>query len=936
MRKIVLFLSVLSVLIFAVEPHEKVIFKNGNWTTTQEEIRGRQVLIVDYEGIPELLKEMVARREATKDSISFTVPSDVVLTSIHTICDPKQEQEITLVDERNRAYASFDVQRFEKDYVVFTPMGELVLKKGKYTLKFSDPKSLERDIVNFEPVVILIGREYDALKENIAKEVQTQPAKVQGENALWEGKSIQNQSPMRTVQRKPIEFTLNESSLIEAVAIDLVDVPKDFPQTNMLIVDKNSKFFGPYQVSDFDEENSVIFFSPKLPLAAGSYTIKFSDESVLNYRSDGNPIFALKLFPYDPPFDFTGTYKMSFVVNRVRTIMGASEKKTLDVKNFEVGLIDHFDYVELVGKIDLNQIVQLLEEQTGRKVDAEYTEVFPFSQPCKVIDRKKDSLTCAFALNLNFSSMPAVNRFIVGMTTATIFLTFKTRPGLTPGLSISGEAKYMRIDDPHLGTDVNDYVISGDGYRFMEQLPPFVTYAMNKKLGSAGNIPGPSSAEQMATGLLFPPLAAAIGYALQELLKPKPGGVAEVFEDYTRARRGAARRADASDTGGSKPEEISETQPPAEELEEEEEPAYGSEEIEEVTQDTSVLTNATQPVQTTQGQASAGSTASAQTPGMIMELPIDIDGRTVQVAYDPQTDEWYNTETGNIFNMEIYNKVVLPNLPKDKAFIEAQRQKMQQPTRLENIDIDQKTSINREHEEYIRRLEQKYGVERSSLKEQIRNHQDTDARLAKLYERNATFADIAEKGFTVVQVAADNTFDFLASCSGFPGQVARAMYRGTKVTATAWASGKMGYGTFVEAATEAASAFVKMGPWQEAAFRVTGAAVGGAIDGGWSGFSKKLASSAIDQSFTAVGKSLFKGYGDSVTATKDKWWNPELMFAQIPISSPRNASLMTSATGEDISKLVLSKVANERSRRIATGTGALISKLFLKPVLLGN
>ncbi|MDI6862388.1 MAG: hypothetical protein QMC97_03270, partial [Pseudothermotoga sp.] len=446
MRKIVLFLSVLSVLIFAFQPHEKVIFKNGNWTTTQEEIQGRQVLIVGYEGIPQLLKEVVGRREATKDSISFSVPSDVILLSIHTICDPRQEQKLALMDEKGRAYSTFDVQSFENDHVIFTPVGELVLKKGKYTLKFSNSKTLERNIVNFEPIVLLTGREYDTVKESIAEKVQTQPAKVQGENALLEGKSIQTQ-PMRTIQRKPIEFTLSESSLIEAVAIDLVDVPKDFPQTNILIVDKNSRFFGPYQVSDFDEENSVIFFSPKLPLAAGSYTIKFSDESVLNYKSDGKPIFALKLFPYDPPFDFTGTYKVSFVVKRVATIFGPSEKKTLDVKNFEVALIDHFDYVELVGKIDLNQIVQLLEEQTGRKVDAEYTEVFPFSQPCKVIDRKKDSLTCAFALNLNFSSMPAVNRFIVGMTTATIFLTFKTRPGLTPGLTISGEARYMRIDD---------------------------------------------------------------------------------------------------------------------------------------------------------------------------------------------------------------------------------------------------------------------------------------------------------------------------------------------------------------------------------------------------------------------------------------------------------------------------------------------------------
>jgi hypothetical protein len=919
-RKIVLFLSVLSVLIFAVQPHEKVIFKNGNWTTTQEEIQGRQVLIVGYEGIPELLKEVVYRREATKDSISFSVPSDVILLSIHTICDPKQEQKIALVDEKNRAYTTFDLQRFEKDHVVFSPMGELVLKKGRYTLKFSNPKSLERDIVNFEPVVLLIGREYDALKENITKEVQTQPAKVQGDNALLEGKSIQTQPP-RTVQRKPIEFTLNESSLIEAVAIDLVDVPKDFPQTNILIIDKNSRFFGPYQVSDFDEENNVIFFSPKLPLVAGSYTIRFSDESALNYKSDGKPIFALKLFPYDPPFDFTGTYKMSFVVNRVRTIMGASEKKTLDVKNFEVALIDHFDYVELVGKIDLNQIVQLLEEQTGRKVNAEYTEVFPFSQPCKVIDRKKDSLTCTFGLNLNFSDMPAVNRFIVGTTTVTVVLTFKTRPGLTPGVIISGSAKYIRIDY---------YVITGDGYRTMEQLPFFVTYAMKKKLGSAGNIPGPSSAEQMATGLLFPPLAAAIGYALQELLKPKPGGVAEVFQDYTRAQRGAARRAAAreGDTEAPQSEAVSETESEVieEETEEyEEAPTHEPETVEETQRPSQKEPQVTIP----------------EIPQTVLEVPVDIYGRTVQIAYDPLTDEWYNTETGNIFNMEIYSKVVLPNLPKDKAFVEAQRQKMQRPTKLEGIDLNR--------EEYMRRLEQKYGVSRDQLKDKISQSVERSSRDAERYKHDAEWYETAETVAKVTEIVADNAVDALANCTGFPGRMVRATYKGVKGVAGAAAEDKLTIGTLIDTGTDIASDFIDfdalgegfkygksvVGPATEAVFKTVGSTVGGLIDGGLEGAKESFIESAIDNSFEALAKSIFKGYGDEVTATGGEWWNPELSKLSIP-ARPSNTSILTSSTGEDLSRIIAKKLVQETAQMTAKTANALTSEFAVKPVILGE
>jgi len=921
-------LLIITVMIFAAKPYEKVIFKNGSWTIGQEEVEGRQLLIVGYEGTTELLRTFIKQDQPIKDSVSFDLSSDVVLKSIHVICRSIQNQKISVLDSKGRSYEITQSQSVEKDHFAFLPSGELLLKKGKYTLEFSNPQSLERDLLSSEPVVLLIGYDYEVWKEAQAEELKDQSAKVQGEPTLLNRQGAQTSAAQqpRVTQRKPIEFTLNESSFVEKVAVDLIDYPKDFPETNIVIVDKTSKTFGPYFASDLDKENGVIFFSPNVALPAGTYTIKISDESVINYKSDGKPIYALKLFAYDPPFDFTGTYKINFFVTRTRTLMGASEKRALDVKNFEVALIDHTNYVELVGRIDLRQVVQLLEEQTGRKVQAEYTEVFPFSQLCQITERKKDSLTCSFNLSFDFTKMPVVNKFIVGVTNATVFLTFKTRPGLTPGVTISGSAKYVRIDDPHLGTDINDYAISGDGVRIYEQLPYFVTYAMNKKFGSAGNIPGPASAEQAATGLLFPPLAAVIGYALQELLKPKAGGVAEVFQDYTRASRGAARRAAAKETaeasqheGAAEGEQEVQAVEEYEEAESEHEPDY-TQEVPE--------SEYSQQARQDQPQVETPASVPEQ---VTMEVPVDIYGRKVQIVYDPETDEWYNAETGNIFNVELYNKVVLPNLAKDKAFVETQREKMQQPTKIEPPRLSEKEK----QEAYIRRLEEKYGVSRDKLKETIAGEMDQASKDYEKHKRDADWYDSAEKVAKATQIVADNAIDGLANCTGFPGKMVRAVYKGVKGVASASAEGNLGFGTLIETGTDIASDFVEMSPFKEAIFKTAGSTLGGLVDEGLEGAKGKFFESAIDNSFEALAKTAFKGYGNDVTATRGNWWNPELSNLKIP-TVPSNAKILTSPTGRDISRLVAGKLVRETTLTTSKTAGALTSEFAVKPMILGD
>ena len=60
-----------------------------------------------------------------------------------------------------------------------------------------------------------------------------------------------------------------------------------------------------------------------------------------------------------------------------------------------------------------------------------------------------------------------------------------------------------------------------------------------------------------------------------------------------------------------------------------------------------------------------------------MTVQVDHTGRTAEIAYDPETGKWHNTESGNEFDMNRYTKDVLPDFEKDKAFIDSQRHKLE-------------------------------------------------------------------------------------------------------------------------------------------------------------------------------------------------------------------------------------------------------------------
>ncbi len=932
-RVFILFLSLVVVSSLASQVYEKIIYKSGSWLIDQQDFEGKQILVIRYEGALDLLKTFIPIEH--KDSVSFNVNSDVVLKSIYLACKDAKTQRIT-IESQGMTFGPYETTRMESGEYIFEPSTEILLKKGSYTLNFSSPSILVTDSLT-GPAVVITGFDAELYKSFWKQEVvegqkathqqsaqKTQPEPVfLGQNVLFENIPAQKIGTNTQIQKKPIQFTLKDSAFLEEVAIDLLFEPADLPETSIVIYDKGDKSYGPYYVRRVDTNKGIIFFSPMVVLQPNTYTVKISDESALNYEKDGKPIYALKSFPYDPPYDFTGTYKINFKVTRIMTLKGSSEKTTLDVKLFEVGVIDHGDFIELVGKIDLREVIQILEEQTKRKVQASYEgQVFPFSQRCEIVESSKEYVKCQFPLQLDFTNIPLVNKFITGQMSTIVVLTFKTRPGLTPGLTIAGSAKYIRIDDPHLGTDINDYAITGDGYRISEKLPPFVVNALNKNFGSAGNIPGPGSAEQAATGLLFPPLVAVIGYALQGLLKPKPGGVAEVFQDYTRASRGAARRAAAKEAEASS--SIQEDSQPSEY-----ETSEGYEEVGEEVQEESPMVEETsysdQPRPQEEKSIEEQPVQQSVEP-IKVSVVTDHTGRTKEVTYDPETNQWI-TQDGNLFNWEVYEKIVVPNLEKDKTWIEQQRDKMTEPTKIEK-------SKEQAHEEYIQSLEKKYGVSRDQLKDVISQNMGKNVKDAEKFNNDAQWYDSAYKAAKITEIFADNAIDGLAACTGTPGKFVRAAYKGAKAFVPDEEDKGITWGKMISTGTDIASDFIPFSnPWKEAAFKTVGSSIGGAVDEGLEGFQKNLVDSAISNSFEAFAKTIGgKGYGDDVSKYKSKWWNPEMSNLVLP-SSKSNVDLLTSSTGKDMSRLVAGKLIREMKLQGAKTAAAYTSEMQIKPLI---
>lgn len=402
----------------------------------------------------------------------------------------------------------------------------------------------------------------------------------------------------------------------------------------------------------------------------------------------GVMVLFLSLLPFapaalaaegNPPahLSFTGTYHINLEVVRTSTLMGPTRetKPSFALRDYEIAVLDQGDSLRIIGR---------------------YEEA-PFSLNAEIVRREENKLEAVLSgltwLGPLPESIRRLNQFLPGAfkvrlpepaeVSASIRLTLERPPGIAPALKAAGHGIYRRPYVPGKGEDYNTYSVSVSGYMFKRDLPPFVAAALPRHLGSAGNIPGPDTPFQAATGMLFPPLVAIIAQIVENYYRRKVEESRAAFErlkreDETTAalliwaeavpERAAGDVKDAADSAQEGDKGF------CEEVEAEE--AGG--EVDEYEPEEAVKEKEYEPVEVAaERDEHTGKLSRSYGELRTLLLPVDHTGRTAEMAYDPVTGEWYNTETGNVFDMERYEKDVLPSFEKDREFIEEQRRKLE-------------------------------------------------------------------------------------------------------------------------------------------------------------------------------------------------------------------------------------------------------------------
>lgn len=526
------------------EPYQRVLYKNGNWTSEYMADGDKTLLIVGYRGS----YQMNESNETTP--IKFSLGTDTLLKGIYLPYaypsdDAKMQRVlIQLEDDKGNIYGPFatipfkfpklvsnqpskvndpaimiSVDDTEEVDNIFIPEQEILLPAGSYSLTTSDPARLVHNSETGPSGAVMIkGIDYSAWKkykdELIQWEEENNPVMVSvedkeaglsviGSEKLAENRvNPENYVPDAKVGAVPREasFSLKNSSLIDEIVFNTYNAGKGAPPGTISIVDAAGKDYGKYQTQGAllgNAPNGMWIAAPSIVLPAGTYKLILSDNSVVTYDEKGYPDFYVTTAPMQPKmFNFTGRYFIDLDTFKTSTLRGPvnSSTSSFSLRAFELTVLDKGDTIELIGKY----------------------EGMPFSQILKVTDRGENKLTALLNFSMDLSNLPYKAK--VG---AVVNITLEKPPGLQPKITIEGKGTYERSYTAKYGGDSNTYRVTGKGSMAGKDLPAYVAAALGARINSVGNIPGPDNPFQAATGALFPPLIGLIATIIQSLLKPK-------------------------------------------------------------------------------------------------------------------------------------------------------------------------------------------------------------------------------------------------------------------------------------------------------------------------------------------------------------------------------------------------------------------------------
>lgn len=703
------------------EPVERIIAKKGSWYSNQMNYDGRENLIIGYTGAYD--------KAIISGEIPFSLKEKTVLSGIYIPYKGINigKVEIYIVDQAGNVYQGFNgiesiaggiaeetdvMLRVDEEFnqsantlYFFKASSPMILPKGKYTVyleggsmpvdaymikgyNFDAYKSYEEKLVNWESENKKTTEEFPYGEEDVYVSYGDEDLPEQFDIFVSkDSEEYENEYAEESATYRAPSFELDNKYVIDEIIFNTWNSGNGAKPGTISIINESGKVIDTFKAQGAtlgSVPNGMWVVLPETVLPKGTYYLDMSSPEALVFDDQGYPIFHVGAsIPVEPPTDFTGTYRINLDLYKTHTLMGpvSGEQKSFSLENHEIAILDKGNVIEIVGQY----------------------EGMAFSQNAEVVEREQNKLTAKFNFAANLSKLPYKAK-IAANAEVTISKDKNDRVNLTVG----GQGFYSRAASKDKGADENTYDIKAKGSRVNKDLPMFVLAALSR-MGGVGNIPGPENRTQAATGMLFPPLVGLVVTIIQGLLKPKEiptklsvgeqamkdannslgkGLTSEKEKSAWAILAEAMANSDEPDDDpysvGDNEKTSSNTSSSNEEYQ-----GYGEDEVETETETEEDNTFGKPDVVDEKPNAEGEEIKSEESlPGEKSEtVEVDIpkdqwdskvitttaNGAQELIVKNPKTGEWENSETGNPFDIEKYEKEYPGQFERDREFSKAQK-----------------------------------------------------------------------------------------------------------------------------------------------------------------------------------------------------------------------------------------------------------------------
>jgi hypothetical protein len=573
-----------------------------------------------------------------------------------------------------------------------------------------------------------------------------------------------------SAKRRPAAFTLNETAMLHEIVINTYNQGKGGIPGVISITGKGGKVHGQYQAYGAllgKAPNGLSIAAPGIVLAPGEYRLMYSNMADVTYDAQGYPDFYLITSPMLPPvYDFTGRYLIDLDVYRTGTRMGAVNERvsSFSLKEFELSVLDRGDTIELIGeyeKMPFSQVCVVVEREENMLIALLDFSLDMRNLPYKAKVGAKATIRLEKPAGLNpriiidgnatyarleadifggdFNTYKVIGKgklagkdlpaFVVAALGASVGSV-----GNIPGPEGPLQAATGMLFPPLAG--VVAHVIQ-EMIRARESARAGARARVRDKAWYAERHPGATS-EQLAMIMLADAMANTDnpdeGDAISVGDNEKPGGVDYVepaggYADYSGGEEG-------EDYGyGEEPADVEQEGFSPEDLETAEH-FFGSERERLATERDEYMAALKSSMESADpgdprarelhksyeeyvdyldGRINELATTQRAFGSNTMTVQIDHTGRTAEIAYNAASDEWYNTESGTIFDMGRYEEYVRPGFAAESAHIDSQRRKLENRDTAFDREMDALVAEQKGRSQLLGQLQrirrQSYGIE---------------------------------------------------------------------------------------------------------------------------------------------------------------------------------------------------------------------------------